>query len=122
LLILAQGMWAEKPIVEDREYLRSMLQPSQQLNPRYGLLWWINVDSRLIPSAPTDLVAAIGNMERNVYVVPSLELVVVRLGDSPAAAGQSAFMHEMWKRLMAASPKRDRKGKLQPTLRSRHHR
>jgi CubicO group peptidase (beta-lactamase class C family) len=32
LLILAEGKWGEKVIVEDRAYLRAMLQPSQQLN------------------------------------------------------------------------------------------
>ena len=110
LLILAQGAWGEKAVVEDRKYLRAMLQPSQQLEPSYGFLWWVNANSRRVPGAPNDLVAAIGNMERIVYVVPSLGLVVVRLGDSPATAKQPPFMREMWKRLMAAAPKENTKG------------
>lgn len=105
LLILAQGKWREKPILDDREYLRAMLQPSQQLNSNYGFLWWVNTKSHLVRGAPGDLVAAIGNMERIVYVVPSLGLVVVRLGDSPDVPGNSAFRLEFWKRLMAAAPK-----------------
>jgi hypothetical protein len=57
LLILADGAWGEKTVVEDREYLRAMLQPSQQLNLNYGLLWWVNANSRLVPGVPKDLVA-----------------------------------------------------------------
>ena len=105
LLILAEGKWGEKPILEDREYLRAMLQPSQQLNSEYGYLWWVNAKSHLVPGAPTDLVAAIGNMERIMYVAPSLGLVVVRLGDSPDVRGNSTFRLEFWRRLMAAAPK-----------------
>ena len=117
LLILAQGTWANQVVIEDKEYLRAALQSSQDLNPSYGYLWWLNGKSSvlrgggerrlpgpLIPTAPADLVAAEGAMGRKVYVVPSKELVVTRLGATPEGARQAAFEVEFWKRLMAAAP------------------
>jgi len=40
------------------------------------------VDGPLIPTAPRDLVAALGALQRKLYVVPSQHLVVTRLGDN----------------------------------------
>jgi hypothetical protein len=90
-----------------------MLTPSQPLNPSYGLLWWLNGQARfqlagatvsqpgsLIPSAPRDLVAALGALDRKCYIVPSLGLVVTRLGDQTG----EAFNNEFWKLLMKAVP------------------
>ncbi len=61
-------------------------------------------DRCLIPSAPSDTIAALGAADRKLYVVPSLSLVVTRLGAAagpPAAAG-SSFDSELWERLLAA--------------------
>jgi hypothetical protein len=55
----------------------------------------------MIPSAPDDLVAMQGALGRKCYVVPSMNLVVVRLGDEP---GQT-FNEEFWALLMKAAPK-----------------
>jgi CubicO group peptidase (beta-lactamase class C family) len=113
LLILAGGEWKGDTIIADREYLRAALRPSQTLNPSYGYLWWLNGQSEvargaggrvkgpLIPSAPADLVAALGAVDRKLYVVPSLGLVVTRLGNS---AGPT-FQNEFWRLLMEAAPK-----------------
>jgi CubicO group peptidase (beta-lactamase class C family) len=54
----------------------------------------------LAPAAPEDLYAAQGALGRKLYVVPSLDLVVVRLGDSPG----DAFNQRFWELLMAAAP------------------
>lgn len=113
LLILADGRWNGEPVIADRAYLRAALHPSQELNPSYGYLWWLNgqkevargagrrVQGPLIPNAPPDLVAALGALDRKIYVVPSLELVVTRLGN----VGGAAFDNEFWKLLAAAAPK-----------------
>jgi CubicO group peptidase (beta-lactamase class C family) len=113
LFILAEGQWRDATIFPDRDYLRAALRPSQALNPSYGYLWWLNgqpevargagerVKGPLIPTAPPDLVAALGAVDRKLYVVPSLGLVVSRLGNSAGPAFQSDF----WKLLMAAAPK-----------------
>jgi CubicO group peptidase (beta-lactamase class C family) len=113
LLILAHGRWNDESVIADRDYLHAALRPSQTLNPSYGYLWWLNgqmevargdgqrVKGPLIPSAPNDLVAALGAIDRKVYVVPSLELVVTRLGNSAGPA----FQNEFWRLLMDAAPK-----------------
>jgi len=116
LLILAQGTWANHVVIDEKEYLRAALQSSQDLNPSYGYLWWLNgkpsvlrgsgerrLPGPLIPTAPADLVAAEGAMGRKLYVVPSKELVVTRLGATPEGANQASFEVEFWKRLMAAA-------------------
>ena len=41
LLVLASGRWQDQFLVSP-EYLRSALTSSQQLNPSYGYLWWLN--------------------------------------------------------------------------------
>jgi CubicO group peptidase (beta-lactamase class C family) len=114
LLIEAGGVWNGRPIVEDTRYLAECLRPSQEMNPAYGYLWWLNGHPvkrpqrpnapKLIPSAPDDLVAALGAMGRKVYVVRSLNLVVTRTGDTPDAPGQESFDEAFWKLLMKAAP------------------
>ncbi len=115
LMILAGGEWNGEAMIDDHEYIQASLRPSQELNPAYGYLWWLNsgsfalrlnrrLNGRLIPSAPVDLVAAQGGLDRRTYIVPSLGLVVTRLGDVPDALGRDAFNEEFWKRLMSAAP------------------
>ena len=113
LFILAEGKWNGSTVFPDREFLRAALTPSQSLNPSYGYLWWLNgqpevargagvkVKGPLIRTAPPDLVAALGAVDRKLYVVPSLGLVVTRLGNS---AGPG-FQDEFWKLLSEAAPK-----------------
>ena len=113
LLILAGCTWDGKDLLQNPTYFRQMLSPSQDLNPSYGLLWWLNGQQRfqlagaaasqegsLIPAAPRDLVAAQGALDRKCYIVPSLGLVVTRLGDQTG----EAFNNEFWKLLMKAVP------------------
>ena len=59
------------------------------------------VKDPLIPTAAPDLVAALGAVDRKLYVVPSLELVVTRLGNSAGPA----FQNDFWKLLSDAAPK-----------------
>jgi CubicO group peptidase (beta-lactamase class C family) len=111
LLILAGGRWKNEDVLGDPRWMAEAFASSQSHNPSYGLLWWLNgkakspqggkiADGMLIPSAPPDLVAAFGALGRKVYVVPSLDLVVTRLGDEPA----KDFNDELWRRLSAAFP------------------
>ncbi len=110
LLILNQGIWAGQPILEDSAFVEAMTMPSQSLNPSYGYLWWLNGQESylvpglqfpfpgpLTPNAPDDMVAAMGKNGQLINVVPSMDLVVVRMGDNP---GQSLvpmiFQNEMW--------------------------
>jgi CubicO group peptidase (beta-lactamase class C family) len=121
LLVLAKGSWNGKDLLHNSGYYGRMLKPSQDLNPSYGLLWWLNGQARvqhpadakarpgsLVPSAPRDLVAAEGAMNRKLYVVPSMGLVVTRLG-APTGTNPSLDLKwddEFWKLLMKAAPRR----------------
>jgi CubicO group peptidase (beta-lactamase class C family) len=117
LFILARGRWNGTTVLRDTAYFRQMTTPSQALNRSYGYLWWLNGQTSyrlpqtqqvfsgpLVPTAPADMIMALGKNDQKVYVVPSLGLVVVRMGQS---AGQShlalsSFDTELWRRLMAA--------------------
>ncbi|MDP2859727.1 MAG: serine hydrolase [Bacillota bacterium] len=120
LMILGRGTWAGRQIVEEA-YLGAALDTSQDLNHSYGYLWWLNgkdsvvtpgvpllVRRSLVPEAPADLVAALGMGDKKIYVVPSLDLVVVRHGtaanDATARAG-TPFDSGLWKLLMGAVKK-----------------
>ncbi|MFM1895335.1 MAG: hypothetical protein RLZZ385_409 [Pseudomonadota bacterium] len=115
LMIQAGGFWQERQIIADQNFLQEMLQPSQTLNPAYGYLWWLNgqefalgagaqatrTEGPLIAAAPADLMAMQGAHDRKLYIVPSLGLVITRLG---AAGGDdsSSFNDAFWQALMAA--------------------
>jgi CubicO group peptidase (beta-lactamase class C family) len=115
LMIQAGGRWGDDIIFQDDAFLEEMLGPSQALNPAYGYLWWLNGQGfslaagaraqrsggALIASAPADLVAMQGALDRKLYIVPSLDLVVARLGDSGAADGKG-FNDAFWEALMSA--------------------
>jgi len=104
LLILADGKWNGETVIADRDYLRAALTPSQNLNPNYGYLWWVNTRQSRFPDAPADMVAALGAGTHDLFVVPSRGLVVTRLGD--ATGRGSSFQKDFLPRLMAAAPKK----------------
>jgi len=131
LMILAKGSWNGQPIMKDRAYFDSMLDSSQSLNRSYGYLWWLNGKESfrtvgpqrgtllgpLVPDAPKDMVSANGKGGQRIFVVPSLGLVVVRLGDNPldglqalrtldSDGTQTKFDNQLWGKLMLAMPKR----------------
>jgi CubicO group peptidase (beta-lactamase class C family) len=122
LLALNRGRWNGTPILADSAWFTNAWHQVPPDNAGYGLLWWLNgsasyripgpyllptLQGPLFPSAPKDLVAALGKGDKKIYVIPSLELVVVRHGDeadpnggNPAAS--SAFDEQWWSRLKLA--------------------
>jgi len=84
-------------------------------NPGYGRLWWLNgsayyihnpdrrVEGPIVPAAPTDLIAAWGANDRKLHIVPSLKLVVVRMG--PPTPDRD-FEQQLWLRLGPALAER----------------
>jgi CubicO group peptidase (beta-lactamase class C family) len=114
LLMLAQGRWNGLPVLSDTAYFQAMTSPSQGLNPSYGYLWWLNGQAShrlpgstfsfsgpIIPSAPADLIAGLGANDQKLYLVPSQELVVIRLGNQagPLLPSLSGFDEELWAQL-----------------------
>lgn len=117
LLMLAKGMWNGDTVLGDTAYLGQMVRPSQTMNRAYGYLTWLNSQTTymipgaqitfngpLIPAAPADLYAALGKDDQKIHVVPSQNLVVVRMGNDAgySQAAPSAFDNEMWVKLNAA--------------------
>jgi hypothetical protein len=115
LMILNRGVWNQDTLMHDTEYFDAMLNSSQSLNPSYGYLWWLNGKSSfmlpglqssfpgsLLPNAPNDLVSGIGKYCQYVNVVPSMNLVLVRMGNDPNGIGSlvpTVLNDEIWRRL-----------------------
>lgn len=74
LLMLNKGTWQGKRIVSE-SWVRQMTMPSQTLNPRYGLLWWLFDNPKGY--------AAQGYLDTNMYLIPEKELIVVRMQAKP---------------------------------------
>ncbi len=55
----------------------------------------------LMPNAPTDLYAALGKNDQKIYVVPSQNIVVIRMGESTGNVmlAISSFDNELWGKL-----------------------
>ena len=115
LLALWRGQWHKTRVV-CADFLKQSDRPSQKINPAYGFLWWLNgkkfavrgqrtVQGPLNAEAPSDMFAALGALGRKCYVVPSLDLVVTRLGDEPNAFGKKNFDLEFWRLMSKAAPK-----------------
>ena len=122
LLALSRGRWGDTQVLADSAWYASSWRSASPDNANYGLLWWLNSGASyripgpymlptqqgpLIASAPTDLVAALGKGDKKIYVIPSLELVVVRHGEEADASGgsplaSSAFDEQWWRRLKLA--------------------
>jgi CubicO group peptidase (beta-lactamase class C family) len=75
-LALHKGNWGGKQIVPASHYDFAW-EPSKA-NPTYGAQWWVFPKHK---DGPKDLVQTAGANNNHGYVVPSLDLVVVRLGD-----------------------------------------
>ena len=107
-IVLDGGKAADGKRIVSETQLKGMFARSPT-NPAYAHLWWLNgsaftirplarrVDGPLIPAAPADLVAALGALDRKLYVVPSRKLIVVRMGQ---AAPDKDFDQQLWLRLM----------------------
>ncbi|MEZ4910157.1 MAG: serine hydrolase [Saprospiraceae bacterium] len=96
LLILNKGNWDGNQILSDDTYFDQMVNTSQSLNPSYGYLWWLNGKSsymipqlqfvfqgKLSPNAPDDMISAMGKGGQFLNIVPSENLVWLRMGDEP---------------------------------------
>ena len=115
LLILNKGLWNGNRLI-DATYYNEMINTSQNINKSYGYLWWLNgkdnfmlpqsqqvFNTSMIPNAPNDMIMALGANDQKIYVVPSKNMVVIRMGD---AAGDetyslSSFDNTLWEKINA---------------------
>ena len=97
-LALHRGRWEGKTVVPAGYY--DFAWKGTKAKPDYAALWWVYPHH---PEAPRDLVQSAGALNNHGYVVPSLDLVFVRLG-----AGNKYpkdFEKELVKRVIAAVEK-----------------
>lgn len=100
LLMLNHGIWATDTILGDTQYYREMTNTSQPFNEAYGYLWWLNgknsfkipgtvltFNGKLCPPAPDDLLMGLGKNDQKLYVWPSRNIVVVRMGEEADGGG-----------------------------------
>jgi hypothetical protein len=95
-----------------------MINTSQNLNESYGYLWWLNGKSTFMvpslqirfpgsftPNAPSDMVCGMGKDGQYICVVPSLDLVLVRMGQNPdQSLVPFMFLDDIWKILKNIIP------------------
>jgi CubicO group peptidase (beta-lactamase class C family) len=117
LLTLNKGKWEGQQIINENYQVEST-NTSQNINPSYGYLWWLNAKGSfmvpggqtvypgaLIPNAPTDTYAAMGAEDQRIYVVPSKNMIVVRMGNvadpSNPTFAVSGFDNQLWEKINA---------------------
>lgn len=84
-LILNQGTWDDADLLTP-DWITALTTPCAE-NENYGLLWWLNTNQALWPSAPASSFAAYGFGRNYTWIDPEHELVaVVRWLRSPPAA------------------------------------
>lgn len=96
LLVLNKGNWNGTQIMTDTAYFSQMTHASQELNQAYGYLWWLNSTStfmlpqtqfvfkgQISTNAPFDMFAAMGKDGQFINVVPSKNMVWIRMGEAP---------------------------------------
>ncbi|EAS18968.1 beta-lactamase [Flavobacteria bacterium BBFL7] len=116
LLTLAEGNWDGTTILGDSAYFNAMTNTSQSINEAYGYLWWLNgkstlrfpgstatISSSLTPAGPSDMISALGKNGQFIDVIPSLDMVVIRMGNEPSGSLVPVLFHdEMWEKMMDA--------------------
>jgi CubicO group peptidase (beta-lactamase class C family) len=117
LLALNRGKWKTDRIV-NQDFFTESINTSQSINPAYGYLWWLNGKTTymapgsqlkfpgpLVPEAPSDMYTAMGADEQRIYVVPSKNMVVIRMGEGADAGAVnlaiSGFDNTLWQKINA---------------------
>ncbi len=109
LLALNHMVWAGDTLLHDTAYFHAATTPSQNLNPSYGYLWWLNGQSTfmlpqtqfvfpgpLMPDAPLDAYNALGKNDQIINVCPSKGIVLVRMGNAAEKSVQvSAYFNNI---------------------------
>lgn len=117
ILALNNGKWNNEQILNEA-YFKESTSSSQNINPSYGYLWWLNGKSNymvpgaqtvfqgaLVSNAPADMFAAMGAEDQRIYVIPSKNMVVIRMGNASDPANPnfavSGFDNELWQKINA---------------------
>jgi CubicO group peptidase (beta-lactamase class C family) len=78
LLYLHKGNWNGEQIF-DESWAKYVATPTNDSNGVYGGQFWLNAGGKY-PDVPKDLYSANGFQGQNVFIIPSLDIVIVRMG------------------------------------------
>jgi CubicO group peptidase (beta-lactamase class C family) len=81
-LMLHSGAWNGQQLIP-KWWIDLATRPSQDLNPDYGHTWWVNRKGTMWPNLPQDAFALSGYRSNYCCIIPSLDLVVARVGTGP---------------------------------------
>jgi CubicO group peptidase (beta-lactamase class C family) len=86
-LFLRHGAWGGTQVVPE-DWVAESTQPSQDVNPGYGYLWWLNHAGEegdpMVAAAPEGMYWALGAFGQVIQVDPDSDTVVVRFGEGDA--------------------------------------
>lgn len=74
-LLLNQGTWDDAELLST-DWIAELTTPCPK-NENYGLLWWLNTNHALWPSAPAASFAAVGHGKNYAWIDPEHDLVAV---------------------------------------------
>ena len=117
ILALNGGKWKDEQVITNPFFTESV-STSQNINPSYGYLWWLNGKTKymvpgeqtvytgfLVPNAPADMYAAMGANDQRIYVIPSKKMIVVRMGNAANPSNPnfalSGFDNALWEKVNA---------------------
>jgi CubicO group peptidase (beta-lactamase class C family) len=115
LLLNAEGVWDGTDLLQDEQYFYDMTHTSQPINEGYGYLTWLNntetfmfPESQFVfpgnyaPNGPMEMFSAIGRDGQYICVVPSENLVWIRMGENPDGLDVPILMiDEIWELINA---------------------
>ncbi|MEW5814703.1 MAG: serine hydrolase [Spirochaetota bacterium] len=84
-LFLKKGRWDSLQVVPEN-WVSESTRPASDGIRHYGYLWWLAPAFKDYPGSkiPPDTIIAVGIYIQMIYVIPSQDLVVVRVGNDPA--------------------------------------
>lgn len=103
--ILNGGEVGTNHVISDIDFFDDTFLKSQNMNEAYGYLWWLNnskthmtwekniSSGNLFSKAPEETILALGAGGRVLAIVPSEEMVLVRLGSFP---NDPNFYNNLW--------------------------
>lgn len=103
-LCLHQGRWEDRQLIP-RSHVEAVGRPSpyNPYQPIYGMLFTNNAEGRAFPKAPPDTFGPSGACNNHIWIIPSLDMVVVRIGDREKTRQPFADVHrEIIERVVAA--------------------
>lgn len=110
LLFLRKGVWANDQRVLSESFVTTVATPQPEIasaqianstdfpsaTTNYGVLWWTNATG-MLPEVPRDAFWGWGKGDSLLVVIPSLDLVIARLGNDPDVADPSQPLPPLWR-------------------------